>query len=113
MDQLWVRKQAKLGWRWGVSDFYKREEQRPEYKGEIRYDPVSGTAKKMALSKGKCKICTGAMISLFFVLLVIARSLGLMIYKAILTVAGDNTSAQLICFANAIQIKILNFVRNI
>lgn len=111
MDQLWIRKQTNLAWKWGVTDYYEHEEQRPEYEGQFQFDPVSGTMKKISASAGALKKCTGYVVTFFFVCLVIASVLGLMIYKAQLIMQKHGTSAQLIGVANAIQIKILNFVK--
>lgn len=109
-DQLWVRKQSALAWRWGVTDYQKVEEQRAGFKGKLEYDPITGKIKKINHSNLTLRKLVGAVVSVFFVGLVVAAVTGLMIYKAILTTSKDSSSARTIGILNAIQIKVFNYV---
>ena len=110
-DQLWVRKQSTYAWRWGVSDFYKTEPQRTEFKGKYELDPISNTRKKINNSGNKGKKCFGYSVSGFFVVLVLVAVVFLTIYQAYLRNKHEDNNASMIGVANAIQIKIFNFVR--
>ena len=32
-DEIWIRRQNLLAWRWGMNDYEHSEEQRPDFKG--------------------------------------------------------------------------------
>jgi hypothetical protein len=109
-DQLWIRKQSVLAWRWGVTDYQKVEEQRAGFKGQMEYDPITGKIKKINHSNLSLRKLLAALVSIFFVGLVVAAVTGLLIYKAILTTSKDSSSARTIGFLNAIQIKVFNYI---
>ena len=113
MDQLWIRKQNQLAWRWGVTDYYEVEEQRGQFRGIYQHDIITGKRKKINETSGTYKNCLGGIVTMFFVSLVLVSAVGLTLYKAQLILTHESQLAQLIGVANAIQIKILNFVRTI
>ena len=51
-NQFWVREERYLAWQWGVANLTLTEEQRPEYKGELKTDEVTGKYKKIYKPKG-------------------------------------------------------------
>lgn len=110
MDQLWVRKQSVIAWKWGVSDYYKIEEQRSGYKGEYKHDHISGTIKKISSNSHTPRQAAGHIVACVFVTMVIICVVELMIYKSQLHFLKQNSIAEFIGIANAIQIKIFNFV---
>jgi len=44
-DQIWVRWEKRCAWEWGMFDVRVKENQRPEFEGELAKDPVSGKIK--------------------------------------------------------------------
>ncbi|CAG9319982.1 unnamed protein product [Blepharisma stoltei] len=110
LDQIWVRKQNIFAWKWGLSEFETKEEQRPEYKGKYKKDIVSGKMKKVVdkSKNGIFKNMLGFVTMLFFVGIVIATLVAIFIYRA--SQKKGSWGPRLAGAFNAFQIKILNFI---
>ena len=110
-DQIWVRWEKKWAWEWGMFNVRVKENQRPEFEGELQKDPVSGKIKLIEQStvgrKRKTRCVSYAIIA-FFIALVIAIVLSIFLYRA--TMKGDVWGARFCAFLNAMQIKIMNFI---
>ena len=112
MDQFWIRRENILAWHWGLSDFEKTEEQRPEHKGKYKKDEVSGKMKKMHTPLGLEKYASlmGYGVIIFFLGLVIATLVAIFTFR---NQGNDKLHEYLPGILNAIQIKILNYLKNI
>lgn len=111
LDQVWVRRQNTLAWKWGLTDFEGKEEQRPEFKGVYQKDVVTGKMKKVEVKKSKLGMyrnLIGFGTILFFVGIVIAALVAIFAYRA--SQSKDSWGPRLAGAANAFQIKILNFI---
>ncbi|CAG9311961.1 unnamed protein product [Blepharisma stoltei] len=110
MDQIWLRKEKVLGWKWGVCDIKGQEEQRPEYKGVYQKDPISGKMKKIHEKKRHSilKNVLGLSTIIFFVTVVIASLIAIFFYRA--NSNDDSWGPRIAGIFNAIQIKILNII---
>mmetsp|Transcript_1583 Transcript_1583/g.1544 ORF Transcript_1583/g.1544 Transcript_1583/m.1544 type:complete len:292 (+) Transcript_1583:913-1788(+) len=111
MDQLWVRKQNLLAWQWGLTDFQQNEEQMPDFKGAYTKDPVTGKRKKVDLKQIQHhgKVWIGYSVMMFFVSLVVVCIVGLFFYRSTLK-DKQGWGLRILGYANAIQIKIMNFI---
>ena len=110
LDQLWVRKQSVLAWKWGVSDYQKVEEQRAGFQGDLEYDPITGKTKKINHSSLGWRKFIGATVTVFFIALVVVAVSGLIFYKAYLNSHHNSSAARTVGILNAVQIKIFNLV---
>lgn len=112
-DQIWVRQEKRYAWEWGMFNIVTKEAQRPEFKGVLKKDQVTGKIKKIDDTTvwGRRRTrCLSSGIILFFVLLVIAIVFGIFFYRAMLhNVWGDRLCA----FINAVQIKMMNQIYKI
>lgn len=110
-DQIWIRWEKKWAWEWGMFNVRVKENQRPEFEGELQKDPVSGKIKLIdqttSGSRRKTK-CASYVIVCFFIALVVAIVLSIFLYRA--TLHGDVWGARFCAFLNAVQIKIMNFI---
>ena len=79
--------------------------------GELAEDPVTGKIKKISgetkWQRRRKTYCSAAIIT-FFIALVIVFVLSIFLYRA--TMKDDEWGPRLCAFANAIQIKIMNYV---
>jgi hypothetical protein len=105
LDQLWIRKENILAWKWGTTDLVEIEPQRPAFKGEYKTDPISGIKKKIQTSRGweKFKRSIGFTVTIFFTTAVL--SLIILITTVKIDYGEYSTYLSL---ANAMQIKIMN-----
>lgn len=112
LEQLWLRKENTLAWEWGVSGLEDNDDQRPEFRGKPGIDEISGKRKKIYVPKGFEKYARfmGYWIILFFVGIVIAAITAIFLFRDRTKYAWGPTVAGI---ANAIQIKVLNYVWNI
>jgi len=108
LDQLWLRNQNTLAWKWG---FYSEEyeEQRPHFKGVYQKDPITGKMKKVVsdLRKVRVRRILGYGIIVVFVWVVIACVVALFLYRA--SLSGD-WGIRIVGILTALQIKVLNFI---
>ncbi|OMJ66817.1 hypothetical protein SteCoe_36201 [Stentor coeruleus] len=110
IEQLWLRYQSELSWKWGASDFKLVENQRPEFNGKYIKCPISGKIKKVKKKSNWVWIRTTVSVIVIgtFVSLVLATIAGLFMYKSTL---DENTNGPLIVgIVNAIQIKAFNII---
>lgn len=109
-EQAWTRNQAYISWKWGTMDITQIEEQRPEFEGKYEKDPVTGKTKKIAVNESwlAFRRKVGGSAVFFFIMLVVAAVLGLFIYRSMLN--KNSIGPTIIGIANAIQIKIFNYV---
>lgn len=112
-EQIWIREENKLSWRWGTTNLDAKEDQRPEFKGIYGKDEVSGVYKKLPdPAENKClKMFTSYVVIFLFMLLVVV-AVGFIFYIRWWFVAsGHGTMAKTIpAFLNALQIRILNII---
>lgn len=110
-DQLWIREEKILAWKWGSVGYSVIEEQRGEFKGEWGHDDVTGHYKKQ--SESSClsffKRTIGASVVLLFVALVIAVVVGVLFYKGTIK-GGDPMEGYMWGIINAVWIKVMNFI---
>lgn len=109
-EQLWIRNQNTLCWKWGTTDLSQVEEQRPEFKGVYKQDPVTGRVKKIQKTSQAIrfrKIISHSIVALF-VGLVLAAVIALFLYRA--TLNPDSWGPTFVGILNAFQIKIFNFI---
>ena len=109
-EQFWIRKQATFSWRWGTTDLSQVEEQRPEYVGKYQQDPVTGKTKKVQKLTQNLRLRRTISISVvsLFIGLVLAAVIALFVYRS--TLSADSIGPTLVGIANALQIKIFNFI---
>lgn len=110
INQFWMREENWISWKWGVVNLVLTEEQRPEYKGELKTDEVTGKYKKIYKPKGLRKyiLSMGFGVILFGVIIVIAGIIPIFILKHTFS-----WGAYIGGILNGIQIKLLNIVKNI
>ena len=109
-DQLWLRRQSELSWKWGVHKLSEVEQQRPAYKGEYGKDPITGQRKKIS-KRVRCeqfKRFIGTIVSILFVAAVLVMVGGIFYYKSGLDPNGWGN--RMCALLNAFQIKIMNFI---
>lgn len=87
-----------------------KENQRPEFEGELMKDPVTGKIKLMdqtTAGQRRKTTCVSYSIIAFFIALVIALVLSIFMYRATL---NDEWGIRFCAFLNAMQIKIMNYI---
>lgn len=111
-DQAWVRQEKTYAWKWGTVNFEEEEGQRGDFKGEFKYDEVSGKYKKIRDSSlwYKLKMTTSYSIAGIFVVIVIVSVGGIFLYRGILKHQGVASGVYLCAALNAIQIRVMNIV---
>ena len=113
-DQFWVRKEKKLGWKWGTLNFEEVESQRAEFKGVYKRDEVTGKMK--VIEKGGFSRVFRVIFSYSFILVlifcVIAAVWSIFFLRQILFAElGQGFFIKIIPgLLNAIQIKIMNII---
>lgn len=111
LEQLWLRRQNALAWRWGqLKGKQIQKEQRPEYKGKYMKDPISGKFIKVEPTsrfKRFKRVFSFSVIILFTIAAVVAL-ISIFIYRAGLR--QDSWGPRVIGIVNALQIKIFNIV---
>lgn len=110
LDQLWIRRENKLAWMWGTTDLVEIEQQRPAFKGEYMTDPITGIKKKIQRSKGWERVKRSIGFSITFCFTVSVLSLIIFLTTAKRDYKDYTT---LLSLANAMQIKVMNFVHRI
>lgn len=106
-NQFWMREESYLAWQWGVVNLKLTEEQRPEYKGELKTDEVTGKYKKIYKPRGLRKYMNaiGYGTILFGAGLVVAGITPIFILKS-----SYGWGAYVGGIINAIQIKVFYIV---
>lgn len=110
LDQLWIRKENRLAWMWGTTDLVEIEQQRPAFKGEYMTDPITGIKKKIQKSKGWERIKRSIGFSITFIFTISVLSFIIFLTTAKRDYRSYSTYLSL---ANAMQIKVMNFVHRI
>lgn len=86
--EYWKRKQSSLAYEWHTMDFHEREVVRPQYTASakaFKKNPVTQKLEPVSSKKEKfLKICGEASVVLFFIALVIAALVGVVLYRAII-----------------------------
>ena len=110
LDQLWIRKENILAWKWGTTDLVEIEPQRPAFKGEYKTDPVTGIKKKIQRYRGweRFKRSLGFTVTIFFTVAV----LSLIVFLTTAKIDYFEYSTYISLF-NAMQIKMMNIVHRI
>jgi hypothetical protein len=112
-EQLWIREENRLSWKWGTTNLDQKEDQRPEFKGKYGKDEVSGTFKVLPdPAENKCMKKFVSYIVIFFFMCLVIVAVGFIFYIRWWFVAsGRSTLAKTIpAFLNALQIRILNMI---
>ena len=113
-DQYWTRKEKLLAWRWGTVNLSSQEIQRPEFKGELGRDEVTGRMKIIAIVnfKNKVKEVVSYSCILLFIMVVIIAVASIFILRQIMKESDPQSrlGTFLPAFLNAIQIRVLNLV---
>ncbi|OMJ92465.1 hypothetical protein SteCoe_4807 [Stentor coeruleus] len=109
-EQLWLRHQNELSWRWGTSDLILVEDQRPEFVGRYIKCPITGKIKKVQKESRWLWLRRTISVTIVgtFVSLVFAAITALFLYRS--TLDPDSNGPLILGIANAIQIKIFNFI---
>lgn len=109
-EQLWLRHQNELSWRWGTSDLVLVEDQRPEFIGRYIKCPVTGKIKKVHKESRWLWARRTVSVTIVgtFVTIVCAAITALFLYRS--TLDPDSNGPLILGIANAIQIKIFNFI---
>lgn len=110
-DQLWIRKEKILAWKWGTTGYAVSEEQRGEYRGKWDKDIVTGRWKKQSEPSylSILKRTMGGSVVLLFVALVIAVVVGVLFYKGTIK-ERDPMEGYMWGIINAVWIKVMNFL---
>ena len=110
-DQLWLRHEKQMAWKWGVTNFEEEEAQRTAYNAPVVLDEVSNTYRKKSPGLWmKIKQMISFYVAFMCISCVVVAVFGIFIYRGILITQGE-ASAGLICgLLNAVQIKIMNIV---
>ena len=108
-EQLWLRHQNELSWRWGTTNIIQLEEQRPEFIGKYKFDIITGKIKKIRKTTEWVlfkKIVSFSVLGIF-IIAVILSNIFLFLYKA--NLIFDSWGTTTLGIANAVQIQIFNF----
>lgn len=114
--EMWKRRQAKYGIKWGQTIATEAEILRPEFKGKLRRSPVDDNMFELYDHSGKQVMfkLLGFVISLLFTCLTIAAIAGILYERYIVRdsggvmVHGYDLSGTLFGFLSAIQIEVFN-----
>lgn len=110
-DQLWVRREKRLAWKWGVTSFEEEEAQRTAYKAPVVLDPVTNSYKKKSPGMWmKLKQAVSFYVIVICVSCVLVAVTGIFIYRALLKKSGEHSAGMICGLLNAVQIKIMNIV---
>lgn len=111
LEQLWIRRQNELAWKWGQLEGKSIiSNQRPEYEGKYMKDPVSGKLKKVEQTTRftRFRRIFSFSVILLFILLAIVALIALFSYRSTLSQSG--WGPRIVGIINALQIKIFNTV---
>jgi Calcium-activated chloride channel len=104
-EQMWLRRESYLNWKWGTKDMSLMREQRPEFEGEYGTSPVTGKYQK--IPKGLLSRRIIAKIFMFLIIL-----FDVLVYVLLFYIRSrlNNNTNLLIIFGvvNGILISILN-----
>lgn len=111
-EQIWIRKEKEYAWNWGTHALLEISQQRPQFIGEFKEDPITGKHKKLRNSaeRYRLKQFLSLGVDLLFVGLVLAFLIGMFIFKS--TLPQDSLAFTIVGVANAVQIKIFNYLYN-
>lgn len=109
-NQIWLRKEKILAWKWGTSKLLVKEEQRKNFSGVLQRDEVSGTM-KIAENAGfqytlRKFLGYSAVIGFIFIVFIAVGSI--FIFRYLISTLDPTTSQIFGGIANALQIRLMN-----
>ena len=110
-DQLWVRREKCLAWKWGVTSFEEEEAQRTAYKAPVVLDPVTNSYRKKSPGMWmKLKQTVSFYVIVMCISCVFVAVAGIFIYRGLLKKSGEKSAGMICGLINAVQIKIMNII---
>lgn len=109
IDQIWIRTEKTLAWKWGVTDYERSEEQRAYFRGKSIKDEVSGKIKKVS-HRTKFELFArilGYIVMILFMVAVVSITYAITVFRNTSDFAWREQAAGAI---NVVGIKTLNFV---
>nr|XP_047139556.1 anoctamin-7 [Hydra vulgaris] len=117
--EYWKRRQHILSYKWHSMNFYEEETLRPEYCEAAVHKHINPVTKAIEpfISKKEYlfKVCGELSVVLLFMCLVIAATVGVIVYRGavFILLAHSNSKLLVACSASVISLIIINILRNL
>ena len=112
-DQMWRRKNAFLNMWWGTIGFKQAERERPQFVGQVRYNPIDDHKEMFhpSVKKLRKRMLVASMVVFVTISIAVSATVACLALKAFMVehkVLGGKRDAQAAGVANAVQIGVLN-----